>query len=439
MRPTVATMQRRCALVLVTVVAGTGAFTARAAADDAGAQASAGDPRASDANDAIDAIVAIGFDEATGFATVLPEVAAARDAATLTATASDTLPLGWSPFTARVMPQIAFGQPRGEGLRVGVEQAIPLTSRRSAARAALIAESRQRAAEAAALALDARLEIAKAWIDSWAADAMLLDARRARELAREIVSVTERAAAAGEATAPELADARALLASAETAVLDAEGRARDASFRLGAAAGAPGPRRASAVLPEVVLPDGTALATRLERMEAMPAVRARRVAALAARARAAEVRAWRAPELLAGGELTLDPGGDHRIAATIGVALPAFDRGERERAQLEAEARRIEGEATAVARRARFELAQAIHDVEHTGELAAEIEHGLVPAVDDAAAKRRRAYELGESTVIEVLSAERTSIAGHQAAIAARADHAWARVRVRILLDAGDP
>ncbi|HSN25296.1 MAG TPA: TolC family protein [Kofleriaceae bacterium] len=399
----------------------------------------AGSARAEDlaAPPAIDATPTVEFTAATGFASTLPELAGARESSAIVARTREQLPALWAPLVVRLMPQLAFGTPSGAGVRLGIEQAVPLTSRRDAARASLDAETQRLAAEAAALEIEARLDIARAWIDSWSAGATLVEARRTRDLATQIVAVTQRGLTAGAVTTPELADARALLASAETAVLDAEGRARDASFRLGAAIAAPGPRRATGELPSVVLPPLAEQRARLAAIADIPMVRARRIAAIASRARADEATAQRTTEILLGGELTLDPGGDRRVAATVGIAWPLHDRGERERGEWLAEARQLEGEAERATRIARFDLAQALHDVEHSGELLDEIDRALVPAVDDAAARRRRAYELGESTLVEVLAAERTAIAGHQTAIAARADHAWALVRARALLDAG--
>lgn len=392
-------------------------------------------PRAQAEDDPLAGVATVTFDEAVPLAGALPEVAAQRAAADATRAASDALPVGWSPLALRVMPQRAFGTPRGAGVRLGAEQAIPLASRRDAARTSLRALAEQRAWQARALTIEAQLEIARVWIDSWAAGEALAHAQAARDVAARLVEVTARGRAAGAATAPELADARALLASARTAVLDTEGRARDAGYALGAAIGADGPRRASGGLPAVEVPDDAG--AQIAATEHLPAVRARRIAALAARARALEARRLRAPELLVGGELTLDPGGDHRVSATLGLAWPAYDRGEREQAEARAEATALDGEAAELARRARFALAQALHDVAHTQELLDEVERELLPAVEDAAQRRRRAFELGESTVLEVLSAERAAIAGRQTALEARAGRAWARVHAHLLLAAG--
>jgi outer membrane protein TolC len=379
---------------------------------------------------------AIGFADALGLAAALPELTASRAAADATAASARDLPRRWSPLTFRLAPQLGVGTPRGGGVRLALEQAIPLGDRRAATQATVEVTARRRAAHARALDLDARLEIAQVWIEAWAAAASLGRATEELELARTIEATTARAAAAGAVTAPEVADARALLAEAGARRLDAEGRVADTGFTLAAAIGAATATHAAGDLPAAPLPAHDRWPQLLAAAGELPATRARALEAAAQRARAVEERSLRRPELLLGLELTDDPGGDRRVAAVVGLALPMHDRGERERAEATAEALRLDGEAVALGRRARFALAQALHDVEHTGELLDHVEHALVPAVVDAARQRRRAFELGESTVLEVLASERAAVAGQRTLIEARAAHAWARTRAWLLVTA---
>jgi outer membrane protein TolC len=384
----------------------------------------------------VDTDAGVTFADALGLAEGLPELTTSRAAARATSDSARDLPRRWSPLTLRLAPEFGAGTMAGPGVRLGIEQPIALTDRRAATRATVEATAARRAAAARAVGLDARLEIARTWIDAAGAAASLTRATEEVELSRTIAATTARAAAAGAITAPERADADALLAEAETRRLDAEGRLADATFMLGAAIGAAAPTRATGELPAPPLPAAADLPRLLDAAADLPAARARALEAAALRARAREERAIRGPELVLGLELASDPGGDRRITAVAGLNLPVHDRGERERAEASAEALRLDGEAAALGRRNRFALGQALHDVEHTGELLEQVERRLVPASTEAARLRRLAFERGESTVLEVLAAERAAVTSQRLLIDARAAAAWARTRAWLLLTA---
>lgn len=374
----------------------------------------------------------IGFPEAVGLAATAPEVVGAQHGIDLTRAAIEAANHGWSPLAIRVMPQLAVGTPEGFGARIAVEQAIPLTDRRGATRASAAALTAQRIAEARARSFELRLAIGEAWIQSWIANAERARARDALQIALSIVELTTRGRAAGAFTQLELAEVKTLAAEASATALDAEGRGTDAAFELGAALGRGVPRSAGATLPEVVIPERVIP----DVVARLPEVRARRLAAISARTRGAEARTARAYELIVGGELLADPGGDRRGAVTLGITLP-HDRGRRELLEARAEAARQDGEAEAIAARSSIAIGRAIHDIEHGRELLALIDQELLPALDDAARQRKRAFELGEATVLEVLAGERAALAGRRAAIEARAQHAWARIQLALWLEDG--
>lgn len=381
----------------------------------------------------------IGFAEAVGLADRTPALVGAERAAALDRSALEHVTRGWSPLVLRVLPEVALGggatQP---GLRLELEQAIPLTDRRGRARAVVRATAARRVAEARARSLDTRIAIARAWIDSWSAAAVLAHARASLALARRFVEITTRAHAARVVTTVELADARALEAEAAIALLDAEGALVDTSFALAEALGEDRPRSADAHLPAVEVPaklDEHALASQLA---SLPSVQARQLAADVARAQAAEAPAARSSQLLLGTEITVAPEGDRRAAGVLGIQW-SHDRGERERRQALAEAALIDGEVELAVRRARISFERMLHEVEHSGELLAEIERSLLTAVEASARGHRRAFELGESTVLEVLAAERVALVAGRKAIEARAAHAWARVHLRLWLDGMAP
>jgi hypothetical protein len=149
-------------------------------------------------------------------------------------------------------------------------------------------------------------------------------------------------------------------------------------------------------------------------------------------------RAMRGSVLQVGAGIQRDsPGG--LVVNTIARFIPAWvDRGERERSVLLAEAARLDGERRGARAAARIELLMAFHEVEHTGELASELSERLVPASHEAAALRQKIFEAGEATLPEVLQARRVELAAVGRLQRAIGAHAWAQVKLSLLLAALD-
>ncbi|MGE0398258.1 MAG: TolC family protein [Kofleriaceae bacterium] len=380
-------------------------------------------------------VATISFERAIGDGGKLPELVGAIDAAAVAERAP--LPRAWTPLTFTVSPafRLAPVGERGFEGAISVQQAVPLGRPNDAKRATRDAVAARRSATAAALALELRLAAASAWIDSWAARARLANAERDLVLARSIAQATERGGNVGAFTAPELADARAFVAEAVARRVDAEGTVADTAFELAATTHHQGRILAEGSLPAPKITARSDWPELVARARRLPAVAARRLVARADRARAIEERATRGRQLVLGGELLRDGPGALSAIVTFGVTLP-HDRGEREAELAIADANEADGQADGLAARGALELERALHDVEHTGELLAILERQLVPAADDAARQRTRAFELGETTVVELLAAQRTALAAHARASDAQAAHAWARVRAWLLLDA---
>jgi len=377
----------------------------------------------------------ITFSQALGDGAGAPELAGARDAADLAARVP--LPRAWSPLAITFAPGLRLAPEDERGVEGGitVQQAVPLGATTAARRSTRDAQAERRRASAAAVELDSKLAAASAWIDSWAARARLASAERDLVLARSIADATTRGASAGAFTAPEIADARAFVAEALARRIDAAGAVTDAGFALAATThrprivGADGPLPAPEIAAPAAWPELVARAHRL------PEVAARRLVARAERVRAVEERASRRPQLVLGGELVRDAPGALTAIASIGVLLP-HDDGAREAGLALVEARDADGLADGLAARGALALDRALHDVEHTGELLAALERELGPAADDAAQRRARAFAVGETTVVELLAAQRTALAAHARISDAQAAHAWARVRAWLLLAA---
>jgi outer membrane protein TolC len=99
-----------------------------------------------------------------------------------------------------------------------------------------------------------------------------------------------------------------------------------------------------------------------------------------------------------------------------------------------AAAARAQGEFEEARAMAATEMARSLHEVEHTGEVLEAIEKELVPAAEANAKARDASMRAGETTVLEVLVARRVWAAARAKQTRALAAHAWARVKVSMLL-----
>ncbi|HEX2569350.1 MAG TPA: TolC family protein [Polyangia bacterium] len=291
-------------------------------------------------------------------------------------------------------------------------------------------------AEARALALARRLGAARAWVDAWAAQRLLATAQQQEALAAELERLVTRTTALAETTRADLAEARAFHAEAELAVIDAQGvvfeRGLELAMEIGRAATEP--LVPLGELPVPVLPPASEWPGVLAQVARLPEVMRREFEARAARARAVEERAARGGLGQFGVALQRDAPGGLVVSGAARIYLPVFDRGERERGGMLAQAERMAGEHDMALAAAVSHLALAFHEVEHTGEALAALESRLVPASDEGARLRERIYQAGEATLPEVLQARRTAMAAAGRLERARADHAWARIKVWLLL-----
>ena len=171
--------------------------------------------------------------------------------------------------------------------------------------------------------------------------------------------------------ARRLAEARAYHAEARVAVLNAEGEAFQSGLTLAREVGAPEalPLRAEGALPAAPVPSPALRPDYLQRMNALPVVALKDFQARAARARAVEEEAARGSIAQLGAVLQRDAPGGLVISGIARVTFPVFDRGERERAGLQADATRLEGEHGDALVAARTDLAASFHEVDHTGDL----------------------------------------------------------------------
>lgn len=117
-----------------------------------------------------------------------------------------------------------------------------------------------------------------------------------------------------------------------------------------------------------------------------------------------------------------------------GLTWSFTDWGERERSVHEGEAARAEGQLAARLARARAELEEATHEVEHAAARLEVRAQRTVPALENLVAYYTRAVELREAVVSELYRARRRLQDARAGLIEAEGEHAWAKVRLWLLL-----
>lgn len=381
----------------------------------------------------------VSFDEAIGFAAETPAVAGARSAAEEQRRVGEKLSSMSGNPSLLLQPGAARDPIDGSWNYIAegtVVQGWNLSGLAGDRKEAVRLEGDQLASEARAAALSHRLAAAQAWTELWAAQQALADAERELEGAADFSRRMARAVEVAAFTRAEGADAATYAAEARVAALAAEGEAADRGYQLAVALGRPEARPlvARGPLPAPPVPPRAQWPALLDSAARLPAVQAQRLAADAARARDAEARSTRGWALDTGVKGSRDFLGTWGVQAVLGLTFPVFDRGERDASREAASAVRTAGEHREAAAVAVTELARALHEVEHSGEVLEAMEKELVPAAEENARARAVSLQAGDTTVQEVLVVKRVAAAARQRLGKARAAHAWARVKVWMLL-----
>lgn len=381
---------------------------------------------------------AITFDRAIELARVAPEVRGAERALDVKRRSrQNTSRITYNP---QIMLQPGFrlapADARGLEVQASLTQTWSLAGLARARDQALRSEEELWSAEARLIALSRGLGAARAWIDLWATQQLWDEARAEAAIAATFTATIERANALSAATLADVADARAYVSEADLLVLAAEGEVFHLGLLLNQETGSTrdAPLAAEGPLPAPPLPSAAEYAGALDRADQLPQIAALELSGRVAQARAAEIKAAYGAHLLTGVFFQRDQPGGVVPYAIVGLTLPVFNRGERERGEALAAAERLAGAAEQARVDARAELAQAIHEVEHSQRIWSELERHLVPAQQAATAARERLFAAGQATVVEVLLARRAAIQGRARRHRAAADHAWARVKLWILL-----
>jgi len=380
---------------------------------------------------------AISFDAALGLTERTPNVVgatrASREKATLDRNISS---IPYNPQLS-VMPgwRFAPSNARQPELVVEILQPWNLSGQSRARRRTIALEEGVLQAEARAAALSSRIAAARAWITVWASEHVLEETRREERIAAELERLVDRATTLGAMTRADLAEARAYHAEARVAVLNAEGELFQSGLTLGREVGSPQatPLLAEGALPDAPAPAAARSAEYLQQMDLLPSVAMKGFQARAAGAREAEEKAIRGTLAQVGAVLQRDAPDGLVISGLARVTFPLFERGERERAGMRADELRLEGEREDALLAARFELAASFHEVDHTAELLAVLRDDLAPASREAAETRRRIFQNGGATLLEVLQSDRTAVIAASRLWRIQAEHAWARTKLWLL------
>lgn len=381
----------------------------------------------------------VSFDQALGLAAEAPAVVGAEAAVAEQRRVGDSVSSMVANPTLTVQPGTAKDPLDDQWKYLGeatLMQTWNLSGLAGNRKASLRAEGALLLSEARATALSHRLAAAQAWMELWAAQQSLADALQESELAQEFSLRMAKAAAAAAFTRAEAADAATYAAEAHVLAIAAEGEVVDRGFQLAVAMGqdAERPVIASGPLPSPPAPARADWPALVEAAGKLPAVVARKLAGDAERARELEVRSGRGWGLGTGVKGTRDYLGTWGVQAVLEVSMPIFDQGAREAAPQASAAVRSDGEHREALAAAATELSRSLHEMEHTGEVLVAVEKELFPAATASAQAREASMRAGETTVLEVLVARRALAAARAKRTRALASHAWAQVKVWMLL-----
>lgn len=386
---------------------------------------------------------ALRFDDVLGSVEESPRVAAA------TAALATKRALDHQLSRATANPSLSFQggyrllqrTARGPEFLIELTQPANLSGHSSARRDAVAAEERVLATAVDARRLERRLAAAQAWLELWAAERVHAAAAEEVQIARALRDSTERLVVAGSLTRADRAAADAYLAEAELAELGAEGERFERGLDVLAALARDdqAPASTAGPLPSPELPPRETWAALVASVGSLPSVQLAALHARVEKARAIEERAARGTSAQFGLVVQRDSPGGLVLSGMARVTPALFERGERERGVVAAEADRLAGEAILSQRTARVDLQRALHEVEHTASVVEGLERGLVPASRSTAELRRRIFLQGEATLLEVLTTERAAVAAQTRLERSRAAATWARIKLWLLFRAMQP
>ncbi len=395
-------------------------------------------PAPSWAQDSPEASRPVTFDEAIGLTSDAPEVRAMEDALEARRVGDDRISDTTEHSRAYVMPgfRALSEQDRGFEGQVQIGHSWNLSGLADARRHTASEERDALSARARAAALGRRVEAAFAWVALRRAEVELTIVDEVARVAHDLADHTAIAVRRGVLTGVDGADAEAFAAEADALSLAAEGVRVLAQLALARAMGTgdAGSLSAAGAAPAPSVPDPIAIERALRDVEHRPRVVAARLAAIAIRARDAELVAASGTRLDADLMVYRESPAGLIIFPQLGLSFPTADLAARDRSIVEEEATLADGTAEAAHADALREAYEVAHEVEHSRATFTLISTSLVPAVERLASLRVRQLEVGETTVLAALDAQRRLLRARAELAAAEADRTWAEVRAWLLL-----
>lgn len=374
----------------------------------------------------------ISFDEALTRADRAPEVSAALGAS---AARQDALGrLGHMTANPLLQAQPGLRTENGATLPEGqltLQQSFNVAGLSSARRETAAKELDAARWEARGRRRDLRIAVARAWLDTWALTEASHAVLEEEAMAKELLLRIQKAVASDGLTRVDLASAKAFAAEARAFHLALEGQAIDAGGRLAVLLGLDDIATVDGPLPGL----GETPAPVADAAFTWPGVKLLEAQVVGERSRGDEAVAQYGTGLqvqLQGGK---EAPSQWFANLAVGVTLPLFDVGARDRSVHEAQARLLEGELTKARAGARVTLALLKHELEHTAEVFATVHGQQLPAAVEAANLQLKRFAGGEATLQELLLVRRLAVAARVEAIRAQAALLAARAHAREVTD----
>lgn len=380
----------------------------------------------------------VGFDEALGLTAARKDLEHERRAVDVRRKGLDEVGRQNNNPQIQLQPGVRVNPSDAVGpeLQAQVTQSWTLGGIKQARRETVKTQTEVFDAELRRHALDARLEAAHAWIVLRGLEERLELAEAELATARELTSSLAEALALGASTRAEWAEARQYELEVEQRVAALEGEVHDVGLELARTSGGT-PRRplgTTGPTPTPVLPSEAEIERAFERLETLPAVDVYRLEALAARARGAEAKVRKSTVITAGGAVQLESPGSWIVSGIVGVRLPLVDKNQAARLDASADVERAEAHRDRARRDATADLAQNLHEIEHTRAIETMLDDRRLPALEELTAARQALVDAGEETSFALLESRRRLLAARGELAEVRAERLWQETRMWLLL-----
>ncbi len=380
----------------------------------------------------------ISFDEAIEASLNLPSVQAPAVELEARKKADRSLSSNRGPLNLSLTPgwRLNPSDEAGAEFAVALSQSWNLANLSKKRKNAAQAERTSIAAEERAQALAGRITVAQRWLELYQAEQLFSLIKEELDLAAKFDASQRRALKVGVITVIEQSAATAAYAETKRLVLMLEGHRVEAALGLCLALGAPPDEdiKTKGALPAPVLPSQVEIARLASKVDTLPQVALKKLQGIADSARESEVGAGAGRKISFGLALQRESTGSTLLMGTLGFQFSGPNKAQRGRSVLGAQALRKALEAKGIALALRIDLADAIHEVEHTQEEVELIASELLPARSELLVRRERELSVGEGTVTEVLRSKASVFRAKRLAAQAKVEHRWAKVHLWLLL-----